>query len=68
MTLNEFKAWLDGYTEGREKITKKQLDRIKEVLENVDNVPLFPEMPRPIPDNHPPSPYWQIPHLDLIPL
>ena len=44
MTLNEFKHWLDGYSEGiNDKPTKVQWKKIKDKLDEV--VPTAPEDP-----------------------
>lgn len=41
MTLSEFKAWFEGYTEGLEAApTKAQFDRIKEKVKLIDGAPV----------------------------
>lgn len=41
MTLSEFKAWFEGYTEGLEAApTKAQFDRIKEKVKEIDGAPI----------------------------
>ncbi len=41
MTLQEFKAWFEGYTEGLEATpTKAQFDRIKERVKMIDGTPM----------------------------
>lgn len=41
MTLSEFKAWFEGYTEGLEGApTKAQFDRIKEKVKEISGVPI----------------------------
>lgn len=43
MTLSEFKAWFEGYTEGLEAApTKAQFDRIKEKVKEIDGTPVTP--------------------------
>lgn len=42
MTLSEFKAWFEGYTEGLEAApTKAQFDRIKEKVKEIDGAPII---------------------------
>jgi len=36
MKLNEFKAWFEGYTEEMDKPTKKQWDKIKDRVAEID--------------------------------
>ena len=41
MTLSEFKAWFEGYTEGLEGApTKAQFDRIKEKVKEISGTPV----------------------------
>lgn len=41
MTLSEFKAWFEGYTEGLEAApTKAQFDRIKEKVKEISGTPV----------------------------
>lgn len=41
MTLQEFKAWFEGYTEGLEGApTKAQFDRIKEKVKEITGAPI----------------------------
>lgn len=41
MTLSEFKAWFEGYTEGLEAApTKAQFDRIKEKVKEINGTPI----------------------------
>lgn len=41
MTLSEFKAWFEGYTEGLEAApTKAQFDRIKEKVKEISGAPI----------------------------
>lgn len=41
MTLSEFKAWFEGYTEGLETApTKAQFERIKEKVKEIDGAPI----------------------------
>jgi hypothetical protein len=43
MTLSEFKAWFEGYTEGLDRVpTEKQFDRIKEKVKEIDGAPVTP--------------------------
>ena len=40
MTVNEFKAWFEGFTESMERVpTKAQWNRIKEKIDSVDDMP-----------------------------
>ena len=41
MTLSEFKAWFEGYTEGLESApTKAQFERIKEKVKEISGTPI----------------------------
>jgi hypothetical protein len=43
MTLNEFKAWFDGYTEDMQHPSAKQWKRIKERIAEIDDKPTITE-------------------------
>lgn len=52
MTLNEFKAWFEGYTHDKTKLNKEDLDLVREKLsscyENMNTYPhTQPSMPNP---------------------
>lgn len=44
MTIDEFKAWFEGFTECRDHLTADELGKVKEKLSELSSAPKFPVM------------------------
>ena len=64
MSVNEFKAWFDGYTQAKKELTTDDIKIIREKLNEIQDQVQFVPITYPVyptyPDPWIAKPYWQI--------